>query len=393
MGFLTGSLTFSRYEIVEDPTGEFGDRHFSILDENAIGTNEKVDLLTETDKGFTGGDHVFDTDFRFEKNIVGQALHFGIREDSVSIPSSIKRAWTKMELAGIMKDNLGGRPTKTQKVEAEEAVEQRCAAEAAKGNFKRMKVTSVLWDAATNVLFLASNSEKNNESCLGFLESKFGLLFRQLTPTQLVNNYCEDDTEAFENLQSVNTMAYVEQGGADVTWWNGMSENFDYLGNEFLLWLWWRWDTQSTVIDLSDETELSGMFTKTLTLDCPLGESGKETISSISPVALPEAMMAIRMGKLPRKAGLRITRDGEEFEFTIQAETFGVGAGRIVNAAESNPGNEVEVRLESIRQLCESLDLLFEAFLDHRLGGWPKESNKMRKWLAEETAARRVQVA
>lgn len=384
MGFLSGSLTFARYEITEDPTGDFGESHLKTLEENHIGSQRPDDLLTETSIGFTGGDHVFDTEFRIDKNILGQSLHFGIRQDSVSIPSSIKRAWAKMELAGIMKDNLGGRPTKAQRAEADEAVNERCAAEAKKGNFLRMNVTSVLWDAATNVVFLSSTSEKNNDTCLGLLESKFGLGFRPLTPSQLTLNYCQDDSEAYERLMEVQPASYALQAANEVTWWNGMADNYDYLGNEFLLWLWWQWDSKSTVIDLSDQTDLSGMFSKTLTLDCPLGESGKEAISSLSPVALPEAMMAIRLGKLPRKAGLRITRDGEEFEFTLQAETFAFGAGRIVNANESNPGNEVEVRIESIRQLCESLDLLFEAFLDQRLGGsWTKESNKLRKWLAE----------
>ena len=167
MGFLSGSLTFSRYEIIKDESGEFGDSHLKTLSKRQIG-NKEVDLLEEPAVGFTGGMHVFDTDFSQEKNIIGQALHFGVRIDTFTVPGNIKRAWMQMELNGIMADNVGGRPTKAQREEANQAVEQRCADEAAKGNFKRMNVTSVLWDAATETLFIASNSEKEQRDGFGF---------------------------------------------------------------------------------------------------------------------------------------------------------------------------------------------------------------------------------
>ncbi len=382
MGFLSGSLTFSRYEVTEDKTGDFGEQHLAALRKYKIGSQPGKDLLEEPEVGFTGGSHVFDTQFDLAKNVIGEAMHFGIRMDSIAVPGNIKRAWMQMELAGIMKDNDGGRPTKVQREEAQEAVDQRCREEAEKGNFRRMKTTSVLWDATTSTLFLSSNSEKNNEQCLGLLERAFSLEFKPLTPSTLTHHYCANDDQAFEDLQSVESTIFVEQGAEQLTWWNGMTDNFDYLGNEFLLWLWWKWETDSSVIELADETEVSGMFARSLALDCPAGESGKESISAENPTRLPEAELAIRMGKLPRKAGLTLVREGVQFDFGLQAETFGVGAGRISYPGESNPGGDPFERIEAVRQMSETIDLMFEAFLDQRIGtNWKKESEQIKKWL------------
>ena len=295
----------------------------------------------------------------------------------------------QMELNGIMADNIGGRPTKAQREEANQAVEQRCADEAAKGNFKRMNVTSVLWDAATETLFISSNSEKNNETVLGLIESAFGIEVSPITPTRLALNYCTDDADAYAALTHIDATNFADDAPMNVTWWNGMSENFDYLGNEFLMWLWWKWETDSTVMDLADESEVSGMFARTLSLDCPEGESGKESISAESPVALPEANLAIRMGKLPRKAGMTLVRNAQQYDLTLIAESFGIGGCKISFPGETNSLDR-EDRIESVRQIGETLDLLFEAFLDQRIGKkWKAETKKMRDWLSQETPMRR----
>lgn len=389
MGFLAGGTTFSRYRISNDHTGEFGDEHLATLAEYAIGA-DKVDLAESAAMGFTAGEHLFDTQFALEKNIIGEALHFGIRTDSVAVPGPIKNAWMKIELAGIMGDKLGGRPSKAQREEAKAAVDARCDAEAKKGNYLRMSETSVLWDAATETIFISSNSEKANEGYLDLLTRAFGIEFTRVTSGRLAFEYA-DEAKKLDDLYAITpTMFLPDTGSAEIVWWNGMADNYDYLGNEFLLWLWWKWDTGIDTISLSDDSEVTGMFARSLSLDCPRAEHGKESISSESPVALPEAAMAIRMGKLPRKAGLMLIRNGEQYDFNLQSETFGVGAGRISNPGGINDGpKELTDRIESIRQMADTLDFLFEQFCIQRIGkAWHKESKQLTEWLQSETKLR-----
>jgi hypothetical protein len=384
MGFLSGSATFERFRIKTDPTGTFGEEHLKTLKKFRVGAT-KTNLYETPNVGFSGGAHLLDTEFDEAKNIIGDAMHFGIRVDSCSIPGPIKRAWTQMELAGIVKDNTGGKPTKAQREEAKEAVETRCAAEAEKGNFRRMSETSVLWDANTETIFLGSTSEKVNDGCLELLNKAFGLEFLKVTSGSLAVELTEGSSEQTSVLFASSSTSFHPEGHSTFHWWNGMQDNYDYLGNEFLMWLWWYFETKSDTIKLSDDTEVSGMFARSLSLDCPLGENGKESISSDSPVALPEALLAIRMGKLPRKAGLTLVRDGEQYDFTLKAETFSINAARISQVGDDSPIRDKLDRIESIRQVAETVDLLFGVFCERRLGAngktWTSEAKKINGWL------------
>ncbi len=300
----------------------------------------------------------------------------------------------QIELAGIMSENLGGRPTKTQRQEAQDAVDERCAAEAKKGNYKRMGETSVLWDAATETVFLGGSSEKTNDACIELLERAFDLEFVRVSSGKLALEYA-DEANLNAQLFAIEPTAFLPDESSGIVWWNGMTDNYDYLGNEFLLWLWWKWETDSDTIVLTDDSSVTGMFARSLSLDCPKGEYGKESISSECPVALPESAMAIRMGKLPRKAGLTLVRDGEQYDFTLQAESFVMGSTKISQSDSSTTDfRDTLDRIESIRRSAETLDLLFEVFCAERISkSWTTEVNKISRWLQSDKAIRKRPVA
>ncbi len=386
MGFLSGSATFERFRITNDPTGPFGDEHLDLLKKHRIKSSGR-NLYESPSVGFAGGAHLLDTQFDFAKNVIGDALHFAVRVDSCQIPGPVKRAWTHIELAGIMKDNPGGRPSKVQRDEAKEAVEARCAAESEQGNFKKMAVTPVLWDSVSETLYLGSTSEKSNDACLQLINDVFGLEFCRVTAGKLALEYAES-IEHSEAIHDAKPAPFHAESNGHVVWWNAIKGNFDFLGNEFLLWLWWYWETNGDVIPLADGSEVSGMFARSLSLDCPIGENGKETISSDSPVALPEAMLAIRMGKLPRKAGLTLVRNDEQFDLALQAETLSVGSARIRQIGNDADAPDNIDRVASIRQLAETLDLLYDVFCTARFGKqWTAELNSIQQWLQIDRAA------
>ncbi len=124
------------------------------------------------------------------------------------------------------------------------------------------------------------------------------------------------------------------------------------------------------------------MFARTLALECPLGESGKGTLSAEDPTRLPEAAQAIRSGKLPRKAGLTLVRHGQQYELTLQAETFAV-SGAKVQTDDDAVGREIqESRIESLRHLWQTLGLLYQTFCARRIGeAWSTDLGQMRRWL------------
>ncbi len=172
---------------------------------------------------------------------------------------------------------------------------------------------------------------------------------------------------------------------AQVTWVPTEYGSKDFLGNEFLLWLWWITQHETDTIKLSDDTTVSVMMTKVLSLECPVAETGKETISHDSPTQLPEAKRAVMSGKLPRKSGLILVRHDEQYDLTINAESLAISGAQLPKLDTGSPRAEQEDRIDQIRHLTETVDLLFDTFCQRRLGNdWDSDLKKIRSWLKSE---------
>jgi hypothetical protein len=384
MGFLSGPVTFQCFQIGGDETRQFVTEQVETLRKFAIGQIETASA-DQPAFGFLAGGHLFDVDFDLAKNVIGDALHCGMRIDVNQIPAAVRKAWLQLELAALTQDNPGGRPTKVQRQDAKEAVAARCEEEAKSGRFRRMQQVPLLWDALNGLLYCGGTSGTIGDLCCDLFAQAFGLELTRLTAGKRAQEWALQAKRRKALDETIPAAFHANNASAEIAWWNQQEGNFDFLGNEFLLWLWWYLETQSDTIALSDGSEVTGMFARTLSLQCPRDESGKESISAESPIRLPEAGLAIRSGKLPRKAGLTLVRHGEQYELALQAETFAVGGAKII-VEETDEGQGVrEDRLESLRSLQETLTLLFHAFCERRIGkNWSADFEPMRRWLKSE---------
>jgi len=248
-----------------------------------------------------------------------------------------------------------------------------------------------LWDAKNGLLYCGGTSAAASDVCVGLLSEAFELELRRLSSGKLALEWATKARQRRALNDAVPANYRSVGAGAEVAWWDGERDNYDFLGNEFLLWLWWRWETQGETIQLPDGSDVTGMFARTLALECPRGESGKGTIAAEDPTYLPEAAQAIRSGKLPRKAGLILVRHGEQYELTLQAETFVVSGAKIQVDEAAEGRGILEDRIESLRGLKATLGLLFQAFCERRIGkGWSGDLEQMRGWLKTRPRARRT---
>ena len=94
-------------------------------------------------------------------------------DDREVLQMRIEMGLLQMELAGLAKDNDSGRPTKAQRQEAKEAVEQRCSVEAATGKFRKMQQFPILWDLQQQVLYFGGSVGTAAGHCLELIESRF----------------------------------------------------------------------------------------------------------------------------------------------------------------------------------------------------------------------------
>src|SRR5690606_10271215 len=93
-------------------------------------------------------------------------------------------------------------------------------------------------------------------------------------------------------LSDSGPLALFGEGDAplysSITWAEADPTCRDYWGNEFLLWLWHTLQNEGDVLTLPDGSECSVMISKTLQLDCPRGETGRDSLSNEGPTRLPE---------------------------------------------------------------------------------------------------------
>jgi hypothetical protein len=174
--------------------------------------------------------------------------------------------------------------------------------------------------------------------------------------------------DKISRLSSVQPAAFVASGSAEVVWIRDLA-SLNYLGNEFLLWLWFILEEEGDLIDLADKSDVTVMLSRSLSVECPAGQSGSGTLRSEAPNKLPEARRAIQAGKLPRSVGLVLVRHEQQYELTLQAETLAVSGAKLPEIEESEDRARLEEGVGQVRAMVETVDLLYGAFLQRRLGG------------------------
>ncbi len=395
MAFLSGSVSFSRFEVVGGSPKRLDEQLLDKLRSNVIG-KQRMQRPDHVEIGWVGGRHLLDRQFDAEKNILLECLHFGFRIDSANPPADLMRAYVEMELESLLKEggsgngngNGHGRFIGRLKKEAREAAARRVGQEIKEGRFRRQRQFPILWDTRGNVVYVGATQPGVLERLYPLFKETFGKRLEPLSAGRM--SWASAERLGMSRpMESMRPSRFVKHpdgnGHGEVYWTAHDADSRDYLGNEFLLWLWYTLSEETDTIKLSDETDAAVVIVKQMTLECPWAESGKETITSDAPTRLPESRRAIQTGKLPRKVGLLVSRQGEQYELSLQAETLNVSGGRLPKPEENGNGHgraRLEERVEQVRHLSATIDLLFDAFLRRRLAAdWSGELNKITKWL------------
>jgi hypothetical protein len=334
--------------------------------------------------GWTAGDHVLDTDFDLAKNVVNDALVFQLRVDQSKPPADLLRAYTAIELKGLIQNNPSGRPSARQKREARDAARDRLEEDAKDGRYLKRKLVDLMWDGPSNELLISSSAVTVLDRLFPLFHDTFGFKFEPITAGTLAFDLAEPRQQA-RAVDDARPSAYVPGPGSGDVAWVPDETSRDFLGNEFLLWLWFTTDVDTDTLALSDGSTAAVMLARTLTLEDPRGLSGRGSLSSEGPSRLPEAKRAVQSGKLPRKCGLTVVRHDEQYEFTLGAETLSVSSAKIPAVEGDEEHVRHAERVAKIRRLIETLDLMYDAFGRKRCGdGWTKELHRMQRWLKSE---------
>ena len=392
MGFASGSISFRRYAVIGEARSEVVQDMLDRLSEHTLRPRE-LGVPEEDEYGWSGGRHVLDGSFSFENNVYADALLFGLRIDTNKVPGDLKKAYQMMEEEAAAANNPSGFISKLQKRDAKDIVRRRIDEDLRSGRFRRSKLLPILWDLPSQTLF-CNASGAAQEKLLEIFERTFELKLMPLSAGSIALRMLEPKGRR-RDYEDARPTRFVhgpegESQHPEYPWVMKGAEPKDFFGNEFVLWLW----HQAEVNDGSLETpagDVTIFFDRWLDLDCAYGQTGRDVLRADGAARMPEALDALRSGKVPRRAGLILEAAGHQFHVTVGAETMSISTLKLPEVEEAeNPRVLFEERIAMLRDFCRALDGALEAFLKARASSaWESQAHGIRKWI-QHSAPRAV---
>lgn len=387
MGFDSGSVTFRRFAVVGSQPDQIDQDLLDKLAEHALRPGE-VGVPEEVEYGWCGGRHVFDDAFSFDNNVYADALHFALRIDTNKVPGEVRKAYKIIEEDAASKENPSGFISRRQKQIAKETAQQRLEEELRSGKYRRSKILPILWDLPSGTL-LCNASNKAQELLLEIFERSFGLSLEPLSAGTLALRLLEDkgrrrDYEDATPTRFVNGPEGESQM-PDYPWTAKGPEAKDFLGNEFLLWLWHQAFIHEGAVKTESGDELVVFFDRALDLDCSYGQTGRDSLRGDGVTRMPEALDALRSGKVPRKASLIVESSGSQYTLSLSAESLALGTLKMPKVEEAeNPRVLIEERIAMLRDFCKMIESLYAGFLKTRTSSaWEGHTGAIRKWILQ----------
>jgi hypothetical protein len=390
MGFASGSISFRRFAVVGKSPKSVDQSMLDALAEHALKPGE-FGLPEEEEYGWSGGRHVLDGQFSFEHNVYADALHFALRIDTNKVPGELKKAYVMMEEEAVASTNPSGFISKNQKKDVKDTVRKKVDADLRSGKFRRSKLVPMLWDLPTHTLF-CSASGSTYEKVSEIFERTFRLKLEPLTAGSLGMRALEEHKRRrdYEDLRPTRfvTGPEGESQYPDYPWTAKGPEPKDFLGNEFLVWLWHEADARTSTI-ATESGEVTIYIDRSLELDCAYGQTGKDALKGDGPSRMPEALDALRSGKVPRKAGLIADINRQQYAFTLSAESLALGGAKLPDIEEADsPRVLFEERIALLRDLCKGMDALYATFLKLRASSnWEGHVSQIRRWIKKAEKA------
>jgi len=139
-----------------------------------------------------------------------------------------------------------------------------------------------------------------------------------------------------------------------------------FLGSEFLMWLWFKSACFDGLFEVRRHGELEVIFDDRLTLEAYVAETERNVFKGGAPAFSPEAKTALREGKRPTRARLRVIKEGREWKFKFKAEDFNLSTLKIPSLLSERDDEQFMERMTLIEEVEEILEALYREFLTIR---------------------------
>jgi hypothetical protein len=147
------------------------------------------------------------------------------------------------------------------------------------------------------------------------------------------------------------------------------TETHGFLGEEFLTWLWFRWETQGGEFTLPGGRVVGIAIDDFLTFAAPSDDETEQTLRHGLPTRTEEARTGLRQGRRVRRARLIVAEGSRQWSATLDGASMqltGVKLPEDAEEAESDADRTAD-RAANWLALHEIVQALYGAFLRERL--------------------------
>lgn len=147
------------------------------------------------------------------------------------------------------------------------------------------------------------------------------------------------------------------------------AETHGFLGEEFLTWLWFMWETDGGEFTLTGGRIVGVALDDFLAFAAPSEDATEQTLRRGLPTRTAEARTALRQGSRLRKARLLVAEGSRQWTATLDAPTLSLGGVKLPEDAEEceSDADRTADRAANWLALHEIVQALYQHFLQQRL--------------------------
>jgi len=147
------------------------------------------------------------------------------------------------------------------------------------------------------------------------------------------------------------------------------AETHGFLGEEFLTWLWFRWETEGGEFHLPGGRVVGVALDDFLTFAAPSDDETEQTLRHGLPTRTEEARTALRQGRRLRRARMILAEGPRQWSVTVDGATMRLSGAKLPEDAEEceSEADRTADRAANWLALHELVHSLYTMFLKARL--------------------------
>jgi recombination associated protein RdgC len=353
MGLLKGSFTFARFHV----EGQLPQAFLNFVN-SRLKTNSFRNVLKSTEEkrlGWVSLTDILDTDFENANYALGDYLIFSLRIDRKLISPKLMKVKLLEEEKRFLAESGKSRVHKQMST----AIKDKVKLELLTKLDAIPSFYDVCWAVGQNTVYFSSLSDNVADDFVDLFKKTFSLSLKRFSPQE--NNLIIKDPESTADASLIS--------------------------REFLTWLWFKSEERNGRIASPSGEEVELHFLKRIVLEAGEGEYSQGVVCHGIHAELKEGKEAIRQGKKVKEAGIKLTHNQNEWEFTIKADSFHFQSLKLPiqdwQETPEDPSGSLLERIYLIENAVKTIDNLYESFLQIRYSPhWEgKETKLLTKWL------------